>query len=193
MTAIETMHSRRQSQPHHPLATWLFALFCVAASPQFIAAEYRYEKVNYPGSESTVPRGINARGDIVGGYLSEGYSHGFLLRNGVFKTIDFPGSPRSQVMDINDDGVIVRRYVVRDGAVRGFKAKPQDGPDNEPMVSGHRANVHPGDSLLVHAWRSGTPCPRPTALDATPLDAPACAFWRQAELLRAFHVLTQIP
>lgn len=99
----------------------LLTLFCVVASPQVIAAEYRYEKINFPGSESTVPRGINARGDIVGGYLSEGYSHGFLLRNGVFKTIDFPNALETRAArSINARGDIVGNFLDLDSLSHGF-------------------------------------------------------------------------
>jgi probable HAF family extracellular repeat protein len=52
--------------------------------------------------------------------------HGFQLRDGQFTLIDFPGSPSTDAMGINDDGVIVGRYTDRNGRTRGFKAKPQD-------------------------------------------------------------------
>jgi uncharacterized membrane protein len=95
------------------------------------------ELIEYPGL--SVPcsglRSINQRGDIVGGFayvnsVDECYppfvdSHGFLLRDGQFTVIDFPGSQTStEPTSINDDGVIVGRYVDRGGAIRGFKAKP---------------------------------------------------------------------
>jgi uncharacterized membrane protein len=46
-----------------------------------------------PGSNTTVPNGINARGDIVGTYNdANGQQHGFLRRAAEFTTIDYPGT-----------------------------------------------------------------------------------------------------
>ena len=42
-------------------------------------------------ARQTSPRGINARGDIVGFYVdSAGRQHGFLRHDGLYATIDFP-------------------------------------------------------------------------------------------------------
>ena len=78
----------------------------------------------------TAIRGINERGDVVGVFDTDGCdppfggARGFLLRDGEFTVIDFPGGSGSDAFGINDDGVIVGRYVDRNGAIRGFKAKP---------------------------------------------------------------------
>ena len=53
-------------------------------------ASYTFKTLDFPGA-STAPAGINARGQIVGGYSKEGRSHGFLLSKGRFQTIDVPG------------------------------------------------------------------------------------------------------
>jgi probable HAF family extracellular repeat protein len=98
----------------------------------------KFELIEYPGL--AVPcsglRSINQRGDIVGafGYVNvvdECYppfddQHGFLLRDGQFTLIEFPGSPSTDAMCINDDGVIVGRYTDRNGSFRGFKAVPSE-------------------------------------------------------------------
>src|SRR5205809_7972414 len=60
--------------------------------------------IQYPGSTSTVARGINNSGDIVGTYTcavacinpvtgesSTAGTHGFLLQDGVYTRIDVPG------------------------------------------------------------------------------------------------------
>jgi uncharacterized membrane protein len=82
----------------------------------------------------SVVRGINQRGDMVGGFVYitpdeeciplVGDAHGFVLRDGEFTRIDVPGATGTEAMAINDDGVIVGRYLTRNGAIRGFKAKP---------------------------------------------------------------------
>jgi uncharacterized membrane protein len=66
-------------------------LLCVAVGQPSFAADYRYSRINVPGSLETQAHGINARGDVVGAYVgADGTSHGFLLRKGVFTTIDVP-------------------------------------------------------------------------------------------------------
>ena len=51
--------------------------------------------------------------------------HGFLLRDGEFTVLDFPGSPATDAFCINDDGVIVGRYTDWRGNIHGFKAVPR--------------------------------------------------------------------
>lgn len=75
-------------------------------------------------------RGINERGDIVGsvatGECFPPYNdaRGFMLRDGEFTPIAVPWAQGTDAWDINDDGVIVGRYLDRAGRVFGFKAKP---------------------------------------------------------------------
>jgi hypothetical protein len=45
-----------------------------------------------PNASRTFARGINAHGDILGDYVdADGVGHDFLLRNGVFTNIAYPG------------------------------------------------------------------------------------------------------
>ena len=98
-----------------------------------------YELVEFPGL--AVPcsglRYINQRGDILGGYAivssvencyppyEEQRPHGFLLRGGDFTVLeDFPGSSSTEHMNINDDGVIIGRYINSQGRTWGFRATP---------------------------------------------------------------------
>jgi len=77
-------------------------------------------------------RGMNERGDIVGSVAIDdcfppfNNSRGFLLRDGQFTPINFPGALGTDAWDINDDGVIVGRYLDRAGHIVGFKAKPRN-------------------------------------------------------------------
>ena len=81
-----------------------------------------YRILNFRGiSSGTVVRWINQRGDIVGDLRP----HGFLLRNGTYTSIDYPGAVDTAVLSINDDGVIVGFYFDTQGHQRGFKAVPQ--------------------------------------------------------------------
>jgi probable HAF family extracellular repeat protein len=92
-----------------------------------------FQLVDYPGAGApcTASRWINERGDTVGVYansLAECFAfqaHGFLLRNGQYSAIDFPGSAFTDAFGINDDGVIVGDFTDRQGNTHGFKALPQ--------------------------------------------------------------------
>jgi probable HAF family extracellular repeat protein len=75
------------------------------------------------GTHTSFARGINNRGDIVGGYFDDdGTERGFLFRHGTLTTIDVPfaGSLGTQLDGLNDSGIIVGVWV--DGAftVHGF-------------------------------------------------------------------------
>jgi hypothetical protein len=55
--------------------------------------EYKFMKVDVPSAADTQPQGINPQGDIVGFYIDRsGDTHGFLLSEGRFTTIDVPGA-----------------------------------------------------------------------------------------------------
>jgi len=56
--------------------------------------------------------GINSSGDIVGWYWDKTGEHGFLLRGGVYSSIDFPGNAQfTETWKINDTGEIAGRYI----------------------------------------------------------------------------------
>ena len=69
--------------------TVLFVLTLVApASAQVL----EFATVDAPGATATLPRGINARGEIVGFYGTGGVFRAFLLQDGIFTDIDRPGA-----------------------------------------------------------------------------------------------------
>lgn len=70
----------------------------------------------------TIAGGINSAGLIVGSYIGSDFNvHGFLLNDGVFTTIDFPGAAGfTAATDINSEGEIVGFYFDRSGASHGF-------------------------------------------------------------------------
>ena len=60
-----------------------------------------------PGSTSTTPNFITPQGVIVGGYLDAGgASHGFILENGAYTTLDFPGAAGTQLTGRNPAGAM---------------------------------------------------------------------------------------
>jgi probable HAF family extracellular repeat protein len=70
-------------------------------------AQGSFKQIDYPGAVQTEAFGINAAGDIVGRYEdTHGVQHGFLLRNGLFTSIDSPG-PNTYAWGINSRGEIV--------------------------------------------------------------------------------------
>ena len=97
------------------IATFLFVL---ALSSALIATDYRYSRIDVPNSTLTIVRGINARGDIMGSYVgSDGVGHDFLLRNGIFSNIVYPGDAAARAMNARGD--IVGAFGDADGG-HGF-------------------------------------------------------------------------
>jgi uncharacterized membrane protein len=75
---------------------------------------------------NTLVGGLNDRGVMVGAYTAnDGTAHGYLLRKGVWTTIDFPGAAATQLVGINDLGQIAGYYYDSGGALHGFVATPQ--------------------------------------------------------------------
>jgi len=78
---------------------------------------FSFKTIDVPGAAATSPSGINARGDIVGSYVDGTGSHGYVLRDGEFTTIDFPDAAGSVVAGtdargIGPSGEIVGSYTV---------------------------------------------------------------------------------
>src|SRR5262245_4074731 len=70
-----------------------------------------FTTVDVPEASATLPRGINARGDIVGFYGAGGVFRAFLLQEGIFTDIDHPGASATRPRSINPQGDIVGFYV----------------------------------------------------------------------------------
>jgi uncharacterized membrane protein len=94
-------------------------LFVLALSSAVFATDYRYSRIDVPNSRLTILRGINARGDILGSYVGlDGVSHDFLLRNGIFSNIVYPGGTGA-ARAMNARGDIVGGFGDADGG-HGF-------------------------------------------------------------------------
>ncbi len=80
--------------------------------------------ISFPGATGgTFPTSINNAGVIVGVYkigAASSPNHGFMWQNGVFTTIDVPGSQSTGPTKINDNGVIVGDDIDSLGVGRGF-------------------------------------------------------------------------
>ena len=77
--------------------------------------------VDLTGVTLTQALGINAEGDIVGRYQVGSVGHGFLLSEGTFTTIDYPGgiSGTTQAHGISPEGVVVGLYTDHGTIVSG--------------------------------------------------------------------------
>src|SRR5439155_8709154 len=82
-----------EAHMRRPYRLCLLALsFALGAASNVLAENPTITTIDFPGAISTQTWGINARGDIVGFYVSAGVTHGFLLSGGSFTTIDVPGA-----------------------------------------------------------------------------------------------------
>ena len=94
-----------------------------ADGPPRTPAAGTFTPIEVPGATFTTAIGINARGQIVGGFRdARGVIHGFLLDKGVFTQIDvaIPGATRTEPTGINAHGQIVGNFTDGSGARRGF-------------------------------------------------------------------------
>ena len=72
----------------------------------------KFESFDFPGSTNTQGTAITPSGEIVGRYnTADGKQHGFVLRDGVFTSVDVPGAAFStDVAWVNASGEIVGGY-----------------------------------------------------------------------------------
>jgi len=81
------------------------------ASPTYAVAV-----IDVPDSGATAVHGVDVLGRVVGSYVDDRGTHGFLYVDGVLSTIDYPGA----ACGINNRGQIVGDYLAADGLRRGF-------------------------------------------------------------------------
>ncbi len=100
---------------YHSMAFVTVLLFCLTslAPAQNALSHNTFFTIDYPlaGVTNTEAVASTPSGIIVGNYYdSAGVQHGFMLKDRVFTSIDFPGANSSGVTWINDSGVIVGTY-----------------------------------------------------------------------------------
>jgi uncharacterized membrane protein len=104
----------------------------------FLRHKGKITTFSFPGADPgrTGAFGINNRGVIVGTYDIAFMHHGFMLENGHFRSIDFPGAAETQVFKISNDGDIVGTYTPPFGISNGFSFdKGQFRTINQPNTS----------------------------------------------------------
>jgi uncharacterized membrane protein len=108
----------------------------------YLLREGHFTTIDFPGAVDTAPLGtkggINSRGDIVSYYcatepcsLDNDSEHGFLLSDGEFTTIDFPGGHAAAGFGINARGDIVGPYNDASGNGHGFLLNPEESEEDE--------------------------------------------------------------
>jgi uncharacterized membrane protein len=106
----------------------IVGMYSLPAAPTvrrgYLLRNGQFTSIDPPGSNLTNALGINDRGEIVGRFCTlakclpfpgNGDYHGFLLREGEFTTINFPGSHETNAFKINDRGQIIGGYGAPDG------------------------------------------------------------------------------
>jgi uncharacterized membrane protein len=132
-------------------------------SGQAAVADPKFATIDVPGAIFTESNDVGPTGDIVGRYgTSDGKSHGYLLREGWFRTIDF--SPTfTGAVGINPSGDIVGRYQTADRKYHGFLLSAA-GNFTSLDVPGATATsafgINP-DGDIVGGYCSPGPCPAP--------------------------------
>ncbi len=144
-----------------------------------------FSSFDFPGAAATVAEGIDTNGDIVGFYTSNDGTntstgsnnrHGFLLSNGAFSSIDFPGAASTEAWRINDSGEILGRYRSTGddkwhlyslefgsfSAIADFPGAAQTAPDGYSHIGG--LNLQ-GDITSIYC--SSSACNNPFATSAS--------------------------
>jgi len=96
----------------------LFIGFPLTANAVYIT----FSSVSYPNATTTVIKGINDNGDVVGEYLSsiDGEGHAFYSTQGTLTNVDYPGSTFREGWGINNSGVVVGGRVDPNGRYDGY-------------------------------------------------------------------------
>jgi hypothetical protein len=112
----------------------------------FLLRKGSYSPIDFASATNTHAFGINDEGDIVGSYSTATMDHGFLLREGHWKTVDvnLPGAVETnRVSGINDHGCMVGVYTGTDTQRHGFEASSReaDAEGDEPGKNGGTAQM----------------------------------------------------
>jgi hypothetical protein len=99
------------------------AELCVSSVAAVFAAEGVDTSIDYPGAILIVGRAIRPEGVIVGWYCAADHSaHGYILQNGVFSAINFPGASGTTTDGgPNPNGDVVGNYVDGNGVPHGYR------------------------------------------------------------------------
>ena len=109
----------------------------------FVLTENGYATLDVPGADygTTVINGIDAKNEIVGNYMSNGVTYGFVLKRGVYTTLEQPDGSYTSAGGLNTRGQVVGTYLDSFDSEQGF------------LLSGGKyvSLFGPGDSFLAYA------------------------------------------
>ena len=149
----------------------------------FLWERGRVKKFDVPGATTTAPYEINNHGQIVGNYAdADAAQHGFVLRRGVFTTIDHPDATDTpdmtgtRVVGIDDRGRLVGSYGDDAGTLRAWKWEDGEFTTIHPPGALHSEASQINDrGRIVGRYLDPTPKLRSFLLDRgrlTRIDAP---------------------
>jgi hypothetical protein len=75
------------------------------------------------GTHTSAANQISNRGHISGWYIDEAGRHGYVLRDGVIETINYPGADFTQVNGVTDNDTVIGHFRGSDGNFHGFVLK----------------------------------------------------------------------
>jgi uncharacterized membrane protein len=128
LAMVPSATARPKSEQATPPAQEPPPISCIPDSPMgplgpgYLRDRGKFTTIDHPDATlETVPGGINNRGQIVGSYDTPGFIvRGFLLDQGRYETINFPGSLRTIALRINARGQILGNYEDARGGCHGF-------------------------------------------------------------------------
>jgi hypothetical protein len=85
------------------------------------SSAFEFFTIDYPGSLSTQVLGINSLGTVVGAFVDNIGTHGFVLREGRWTVLDVPGAALTNARSVNNREEIVGYYYDTDFNLRGFQ------------------------------------------------------------------------
>ena len=150
--------------------TVLTAALVAAMTPSLPASAagrdkpYVFTSINFTGANVTIANGINSRGAVVGNYVlpNSTQNHGFILSDGKYSTIDYPGGVSSTIAQgISPAGDIVGSYGLN-GKTHGFLVTKQgewstvDYPSGNHTMQGGLMRILP-DGTVVGCYHDGNP------------------------------------
>ena len=117
----------------------IVGLTTAAATNGFAFKQGKFQTVTFPGSGTltTTAWGVNDSGIIVGTYsgCSPCTFHGFVLMNGRYLSIDYPGAEATYIDGINNAGQLVGSYTFDQQTFHGFVTTPVITPAFERVSS----------------------------------------------------------
>lgn len=125
------------------LASIILLLAAAVVTQEAVGQQYRFQQLNPPNATYSFASGINNNNVVVGSFtLADGTYEGFAYKNGVYKTIVFPGAVSfTQANGINDSNLVVGAFTGSDQLNHGFLVTPNGKFSQYDVASGASTNI----------------------------------------------------